>query len=70
MRFGVFKLSYKTAKEVVDGEAVKYIYRLIYKDGLGNMLNVNGTEDDWTVAEVGEILPWKTVFRQATIEED
>lgn len=70
MRFGVFKLSYKTAKEVVDGEAVKYIYRLIYKDDLGNLLNVNGTEDDWTVAEVGEALPWDSVLRQKTLEED
>ena len=69
MRFGVFKLAYKTSKEIVDGEAVKQIYRLVYKDALGNLLNVNGTEDDWTVAEVGEVLPWKTVSRQRTLEE-
>ena len=70
MRFGVFKLAYKTSKAVVDGEAVKYIYRLVYKDNLGNILNVNGTEDDWEVAEVGEILPWEKVLRQKTLEED
>lgn len=69
MRFGVFKLAYKTSKELVDGEAVKYIYRLIYKDSLGNLLNVNGSEDDWTCAEVGEVLPWDSIIRQKTLEE-
>ena len=69
MKFGVFKLAYKTAKELVDGEAVKHIYRLIYKDSLGNLLSVNGTEDDWRVTEVGEILQWEAITRQKTLEE-
>jgi len=70
MRFGVFTLAYKTAKEIEDSGAVKYTYRLVYKDDLGNQLIVNGTEDDYTVAELGEVLPWEKVFRQRTLEED
>lgn len=70
MRFGVFKLAYKTAKEIEDGDAVKFTYRLVYKDDLGNQLIVNGTEDDYEVSELGEILPWKSVFRQGTLEEE
>ena len=69
MRFDVFKLAYKTSKEALDGEAVKYIYRLIYKDGLGNKLNVNGTEEDWRDIEIGEALLWDHVIRQRTLEE-
>jgi len=70
MRFGVFKLAYKTSKEIVDDEDVKHIFRLVYKDGLGNLLNVNGTEDDWECAEVGEVIPWEKVFRQKSLEEN
>ena len=69
MRFDVFKLAYKTSKETLDGEAVKYIYRLVYKDGLGNKLNVNGTEDDWRDIEIGEALLWDRVIRQKNLEE-
>jgi len=69
MRFGVFRLAYKTAKESEDGEAVKFTYRLVYRDNLGNQLTVEGTEDDYACAELGEIMPWETVTRQKTIEE-
>lgn len=67
MRFGIFKLAYKVKKEAVDGEAVKYIHRLVYKDGLGNMLNVNGDEDDFDTIEVGEPHLWDTVVKQTQL---
>jgi len=69
MRFGVFTLAFKTAREAEDGEAVKYTYRLVYKDKLGNQLTVVGTEDDYEVAELGEPLPLERVIRQSTLPE-
>lgn len=68
MRFDVFKLVYKTSKEIMDDEAVKYIYRLVYKDGLGNKLNVRGDEEDWRDIEIGEPLLWDRVIRQTNLK--
>lgn len=69
MRFGVFRLVYKTKKEEDKGDAVEYTFKLVYKDGLGNKLEVKGTEDDFETAEVGEVFPWKSVARQETLTE-
>ena len=68
MKFGIFKLAYKVKKEAMDGEAIKYIHRLVYKDELGNLLNVNGDEDDFDNIEVGETLMWETITRQTQLE--
>lgn len=68
MRFGVFRLSYKTQKEAGAGDTIKYTYKLVYKDGLGNQLVVSGTEDDYEAAELGEVLPWNRLLRQETLE--
>lgn len=69
MRFGVFRLATKTAKEAEVAEVVKVTYRLIYRDGLGNTLTVTGTEDDYEGSELGDILPWEAVLRQGTLPE-
>jgi len=68
MRFGVFKLVYKTAKVAPDGDAVKYTYRLVFRDGFGNQFSVNGTKTDYEIAEVGDPLPWESVIRQSTLQ--
>jgi len=71
MRFGIFMLFSKTKKEAEskDGEYVTTTYRLVYKDDLGNLMTVKGTEDDYVCAEIGEALPWKIVTRQKQLTE-
>ncbi|TKJ25400.1 MAG: hypothetical protein CEE41_04300 [Hadesarchaea archaeon B3_Hades] len=67
MRFGVFRLATKTAKEAEVADVVKVTYRLVYRDGLGNQLTVAGTEDDYKALELGDALPWESVVRQSTL---
>ena len=69
MRFGVFRLATKTAKEAEVNDIVKITYRLVYRDGLGNQLTVVGTEDDYKQLELGDILPWEAVLRQSVLPE-
>jgi len=69
VRFGVFSLVYKVKKSVVDGEAEKTLYRLVYRDEVGNRLQVVGDEDDFADVELGAPLLWERVTRQRTLEE-
>ncbi len=69
MRFGIFSLAYKVKKSVVDGEAEKTMYRLVYGDEVGNRLQVVGDEVDFDAVELGEPLLWEKVIRQRTLEE-
>jgi hypothetical protein len=69
VRFGVFSLAYKVRKSVVDGEAEKTMYRLVYRDEMGNRLQVVGDGADFDAATLGEPLLWEKVIRQRTLEE-
>ena len=70
MRFGVFELASKrhSVKEVKEELVDTFVLR--FRDGLGNVLEVAGTEDDFDTYEPGDILRWQMVFKQSTLDEE
>ena len=67
MRVGIFRLAYKTRKEVDDDEEIICSFKLVYKDDLGNQIILKGSVGDYEGTEPGTILNLEDILRQTTL---